>query len=997
VNQYDPLFAAAEQKYGLPPNILKATAAVETHFNPNAVSPTGVKGLMQINGANAKHYGMDRTDPAQAIDMAGRLWQENLKATNGDVDAAAVRYNGGGDPHYTAKLTSFLQSQHSQAAPAQQASSDPYEQALAGTTGSGAHSNDPFEAALEGGNGATHGNLPDGSAGNRSGQASNNAAGNDYSGGVDPAGNPRPSAQAVDGGTSTGGSGGTQAGPQQDNGLQRPVEDPYIRSLTDDSSERPLNALSDVAVGFGRGIDSMAGTLGKLGAMGTDAIGLTTGAAAGMDKANSQAQDLFRGLQTTPEGWANTVGEMGGLIKGTGRLLGKGLLKIGEDTPALIRLLKYGAQGSVVGLAGSDGKDMTNAAAMGAALGPVGFVGEGLGYAASKIAKSGVGQKLIEALMNGGEKAAPVTQADAEAAFDARPDSMFRKTSQMEDAASAADPNFGKVDPATGAIDMGAIVGGREATAPPSPTELAAGLKNGGAGRGIESVKELPQSVTDDIASAQANGVHPDHAHREAVVRYVGAEPTIGSTTRDPVAQRLEKVHANLDTPEGAALAERAASNNAALHSKTLETLDGYGGASTQGEAALTSAKALADASDAAKGHVTKLYKAARAADGETRLNTDGLREVLQSPELATPTNPQVKQLADGIRSHLEAVDKRTGTTLRSPDDLEQIRQLANGAYDPMGGKVNGAIRSVGKALDDSLDQLDNVSGSYKAARAAHRQWAQQFDNPEGVSQFIRRDAGGSFVNADKGQLADNRLLQGANEKPFMQVVEQLKSGGHTDALDRIKAEVTQRLHDGATRTAGDLNNNSVFSPSGFSRAFKSIGMNRMKALFSTEEIAHFGAIYKAAQALHEAVPGVVNGSNTATTLINAAGLEDAAAAAKKAASGSNEGKGGLAAKMLRAGHIPASSLHIIPGAGPLAHVAIEGLAGAVGKRAAGKATSAAGQDYANALRLHLDPAAARAAANENTARAVTKAQRKLLAQQLGRVAAPAAASQGSR
>ncbi len=47
-NKYGPLFQAAAQKYGVPPNLLIAQAQAESSFNPNAVSPTNAQGLMQI-------------------------------------------------------------------------------------------------------------------------------------------------------------------------------------------------------------------------------------------------------------------------------------------------------------------------------------------------------------------------------------------------------------------------------------------------------------------------------------------------------------------------------------------------------------------------------------------------------------------------------------------------------------------------------------------------------------------------------------------------------------------------------------------------------------------------------------------------------------------------------------------------------------------------------------------------------------------------------------
>jgi soluble lytic murein transglycosylase-like protein len=94
---FDPIFSATEQKYNLPPGILKATAQVETHFNPKAVSPQGAEGLMQLLPSTAQGLGVDPYDVPHAIDGAGRLWAQNLKASGGDIDRAAMMYHGGND------------------------------------------------------------------------------------------------------------------------------------------------------------------------------------------------------------------------------------------------------------------------------------------------------------------------------------------------------------------------------------------------------------------------------------------------------------------------------------------------------------------------------------------------------------------------------------------------------------------------------------------------------------------------------------------------------------------------------------------------------------------------------------------------------------------------------------------------------------------------------------------------------------------------------------
>jgi hypothetical protein len=159
---FDPIFAATEAKYNLPPGILKATAQVESHFNPKAVSPQGAEGLMQVMPATAASLGVDPHDVPQAIDGAGRLWAQNLKASNGDIDRAAMMYHGGPDTHqwgpkthaYPAKLAAALGPQP------QQEGGDPIEAALSGqptpapspqaAPQASSDPTDPIESALSG-------------------------------------------------------------------------------------------------------------------------------------------------------------------------------------------------------------------------------------------------------------------------------------------------------------------------------------------------------------------------------------------------------------------------------------------------------------------------------------------------------------------------------------------------------------------------------------------------------------------------------------------------------------------------------------------------------------------------------------------------------------------------------------------------------------------------------------------------------------------------------
>jgi cell wall-associated NlpC family hydrolase len=93
-HQFDALFSQATQKYGLPSGLLRAVASVESSFNPNAVSPAGAQGLMQLMPGTARGLGVNAMNPAQAVDGAGRMLS-GLVHEFGSVKLALAAYNAG--------------------------------------------------------------------------------------------------------------------------------------------------------------------------------------------------------------------------------------------------------------------------------------------------------------------------------------------------------------------------------------------------------------------------------------------------------------------------------------------------------------------------------------------------------------------------------------------------------------------------------------------------------------------------------------------------------------------------------------------------------------------------------------------------------------------------------------------------------------------------------------------------------------------------------------
>lgn len=77
---YVDYFKQAGKAYSLDWRLLAAIAYQESHWNPKAVSPTGVKGLMMLTQNTAKEMGIkNRMDPEQSIFAAAKYLQILLK------------------------------------------------------------------------------------------------------------------------------------------------------------------------------------------------------------------------------------------------------------------------------------------------------------------------------------------------------------------------------------------------------------------------------------------------------------------------------------------------------------------------------------------------------------------------------------------------------------------------------------------------------------------------------------------------------------------------------------------------------------------------------------------------------------------------------------------------------------------------------------------------------------------------------------------------------
>jgi soluble lytic murein transglycosylase-like protein len=90
------LASEAARRHGLDPELVLAVVTVESGFRPEAVSPKGAQGLMQLMPTTAQALGVqDAFDPAANLDGGTRHLRDLIALYDGDVAKALAAYNAG--------------------------------------------------------------------------------------------------------------------------------------------------------------------------------------------------------------------------------------------------------------------------------------------------------------------------------------------------------------------------------------------------------------------------------------------------------------------------------------------------------------------------------------------------------------------------------------------------------------------------------------------------------------------------------------------------------------------------------------------------------------------------------------------------------------------------------------------------------------------------------------------------------------------------------------
>jgi len=94
--EYDGVITGAAKAATIQAALVRAVIVVESGFNPRAISKKGAIGLMQLQPATAKRYGVKNIyDPAENVRAGARYLSDLLARFDSNLELALAAYNAG--------------------------------------------------------------------------------------------------------------------------------------------------------------------------------------------------------------------------------------------------------------------------------------------------------------------------------------------------------------------------------------------------------------------------------------------------------------------------------------------------------------------------------------------------------------------------------------------------------------------------------------------------------------------------------------------------------------------------------------------------------------------------------------------------------------------------------------------------------------------------------------------------------------------------------------
>lgn len=374
-----------------------------------------------------------------------------------------------------------------------------------------------------------------------------------------------------------------------------------------------------------------------------------------------------------------------------------------------------------------------------------------------------------------------------------------------------------------------------------------------------DATKNLSKSKQIDAAAAVRKSLLEDNGFK-------GTQAQLSKRPEDWRAEReLAKNNSDLNNTH--------ISNNEQLTSKWESLVDETGASPVDNNARMESTfNTLKQGDEAAQVNITAKYNAAREMGGnDAQLNhmrfIDQTSRELEEQGLGSFLKGDIRGVFKGMfenpdfvltHGKSEEIVKILNARLKTTTDGNERAALAI-VRKNLDNEVGQSIDELSGALPngDINDGLAGARGAWQEARGAAR------------DRFVELESNPALKAAIDDTAPDksfDKLVLKANERDLVKLVDSLKNSpdGKQNLADLQGAAIEHFIN---KATGAD---NGAFSTAQLNKAINSFGNNRMRALFTPEQIARINDIQQVGDILMQRPQGAhINDSNTASTLIN--------------------------------------------------------------------------------------------------------------------------------
>jgi|GEM_PF-5213334 len=368
-----------------------------------------------------------------------------------------------------------------------------------------------------------------------------------------------------------------------------------------------------------------------------------------------------------------------------------------------------------------------------------------------------------------------------------------------------------------------------------------------------EATRNLSKSKQIDAAAAVRKSLLDDN----------GIKGTRAQISRNPQEWAAERELAKQD---GNPLNNVHINNNEQIASKWQSLADETGATPTDTNTRMASTfQTLKQGDDAAKANVSGLYDNARASAGND-VPLDHMRFInnasqeLEAQGLGTFLKGDIRGIFKGMFD-----DPNYQLTLGKSEEINKVLNARlKTTTDGNERYALGLVKDhLAKEVDETMNALGGGAGkqaseAWTGAKGAHASRMQNIESNPALKAALDDKAPDD---------AFKKYVLNADERDLVRLVDDLKSTPEgTQNLADLQGETIEHFLTRATQA-----NNGAFSPAQLNKAINSFGDNRMKALFSPQQIARINDIKQVSDILMQQPLGAhVNHSNTSSALINA-------------------------------------------------------------------------------------------------------------------------------